>query len=229
MKCATLIVATRGSGGLPRYKGLAMVAGKTMIEHEINAVPEDSSEIFISTDSREEADAYREVAERVGATTIWVQSPSGGMTEKLIAAFKRSDADAFLVLPCDTPLVSKALTSFLLEVAPGFNAVIPRWPNGDAELLLASYNRSRFIECTSSLKPGELYLSELVRRLGNVLYVLTETLKQVDDRLESFFVVESKRDLGRVRSILERRLRSASTRSGKKRRENRKGRRREKD
>jgi len=227
MKCATLIVATRGSGGLPRCKGLAMLAGKTMIEHVMNAAPEDSSEIFISTDSREEAEAYREVAERFGATTVWMpvwmQSPSVGMTEKLIAAFKRSDADAFLVLPCDTPLVSKALASFLLEVAPGFNAVIPRWPNGDTELLHASYNRGRFVQCTSSLKPGELYLSEVVRRLGNVLYVLTETLKQVDDRLESFFVVESKRDLARVRSIVERRFRFASTRSSRKRRGNRNG------
>lgn len=226
MKCATLIVATRGSGELPRCKGLAMVAGKPMIEHVMNAVPEDSSEIFISADSREEADKYREVAEKFGATTIWKQSPSGGVTEKLIAAFNRSDADAFLVLPCDTPLVSKALTSFLLEVAPGFNAVIPRWPNGDAELLHASYNRGRFIQSIDrSTKPGELYLSDLVRRLGNVLYVLTETLKQVDERLESFYVIESKRDLARVQSILERRVGFASTRSRKKRREHRNGRR----
>lgn len=218
MRYAALIVATRGTGGLPLYKGLARVAGKAMIEHVMSAVPEDTSETFISADSQEEACAYGEVAERFGATTVWSRSPSGEVTDKLVAAFERSDADTFLVLPCDTPMVSAALTSFLLEVAPGFNAVIPRWPNGDAEMLHASYNRSRFIECTSSSKPGQLLLSDLVAKMGNVLYVLTETLKQVDERLDSFFVVESKRDLARVQNILERGAKFGSKQSRKERR-----------
>jgi len=218
MKYAALIVATRGAGGLPLYKGLARVAGKAMIEHVMSAVPDDFSEIFISADSQEEAYAYAEAAERFGATTVWSRSPSGQVTDRLVAAFERSDADTFLVLPCDTPMVSRALLTFLLEVAPGFNAVIPRWPNGDAEMLHASYNRGRFVECTSSSKPGQLLLSDLVARMGNVLYVLTETLKQVDERLDSFFVVESKRDLARVQSILERGAKSGSKQSGKEKR-----------
>lgn len=194
-----------------------------MIDHVMNAVPNDSSEIFISVDSQEEADAYGQVAQRFGATMVWKPSPTSAMTGKLMTVFERSDADAFLVLPCDTPLVSKALTSFLLKVAPGFNAVVPRWPNGETEVLHASYNRSRFVECAVSLRPSEPLLSDLVGRLGNVLYVLTETLRQVDERLESFFVVESRKDLVRAQRILRRGSRSYSNQGRRRRRGRRKG------
>jgi molybdopterin-guanine dinucleotide biosynthesis protein A len=109
-----------------------------------------------------------------------------------------------LLLPCDTPLLSKDILLLLFDLCPNKNAVIPRWPNGYIEPLQAVYRTKPALEAAEkALSEGRLNMQAMVDKLRGIRYVSTLVLRQLDPQLNSFFNVNTPMDLKRAEKLLK--------------------------
>jgi molybdopterin-guanine dinucleotide biosynthesis protein A len=123
------------------------------------------------------------------------QSPLVGA----LTGFKEACGEYALLLPCDTPLVSRDVVSLLFEVCMNRNAVIPRWPNGYIEPLQAIYcTKPAYEAAKNALSEGKLNLQSMVNKLRGVRYVSTLVLQQLDPELRTFFNINTTLDLKRA-------------------------------
>jgi molybdopterin-guanine dinucleotide biosynthesis protein A len=120
-----------------------------------------------------------------------------------LTGFKEARGQYTVLLPCDVPLVSRDVVSFLFELCVGRNAVIPRWPNGYVEPLQAVYRTKPAYEAAkSSLSGGEFDVRSMVDKLSGVRYVSTLVLQQLDPELGTFFNVNTPLELKKAKTIL---------------------------
>jgi molybdopterin-guanine dinucleotide biosynthesis protein A len=109
-----------------------------------------------------------------------------------------------VLLPCDTPLVSKDVVSLFFELCISRNAVVPRWPNGYIEPLQAVYcTRPAYEAAKNALSGGELNIQSMVNRLHGVRYVSSLVLQQMDPELRTFLNINTPLDLKRAETILK--------------------------
>lgn len=125
-----------------------------------------------------------------------LDNPMGGM----LTACTELKGGYVVFLACDLPLVRSEVVSRLFELAIGHSAAIPRWKNGDIEPLCAVYNVEETRQAgLEALDAGVIGCRNLVSFLGDVLYVSTEDLRDVDPDLRSFTNVNSKKELAALR------------------------------
>ena len=162
-----------GHGG--RLKGLdkglvKLLDGKTMVEHVINAVKWLEEEVLIVVHDEDQAERYLKTLERYRVKVVvdvlpTIRSPLVGV----LTALKNSSKNLVMVLPCDTPFVSRSFVKFMVEKACSvkgfFNVLVPRWPNGWIEPLHAVYakNISRVIE--KVVRSGVLDFKSLTKKI----------------------------------------------------------------
>jgi molybdopterin-guanine dinucleotide biosynthesis protein A len=131
------------------------------------------------------------------------QSPLVGA----LTGFMNSRAEYSVLLPCDTPFVSKGIINYLFRASLGFDAVIPRWPNGYLEPLQAVYRTESALDATRmALGKGEVRLKSMISLLKRVKYVPTKIIKQVDPHLLTFFNVNTPADLKRAEKFMRKTL-----------------------
>ena len=84
------------------------------------------------------------------------------------------------------------------------NAVIPRWPNGYIEPLLAVY-RTEVAKAASNdaLDDGRLDMQAMVDKLQGIRYISTLVLRQLDPELRTFFNVNTISDLRKAETMLK--------------------------
>ena len=124
-----------------------------------------------------------------------VQTPVVGLLAG--AAALRSPYVA--ALACDLPLLRPPLLARLFQYARGRDAAIPRWPDGRIEPLVAVYRREALLVAAREALRARTYANQdVVRRLHDVRYVSTDTLRSVDRDLLSFANVNTRRDLSRA-------------------------------
>ena len=122
-----------------------------------------------------------------------------------LTGFEKAHGEYSLLLPCDTPFVSRDVLSLLLELCPGRNACVPRWPSGYIEPLQAVYcSKSAFEASDAALSAGKLNVQAMLDRLQCVRYVSTLVLQQLDPELRTFFNVNTPLDLRKAEQMLDR-------------------------
>jgi molybdopterin-guanine dinucleotide biosynthesis protein A len=200
--------ATILAGGFSRRfgqdKGLLILANKTLIRHVLNVIKGIVDETIVVVSSEGQAKNYAKVVDsnvRIIVDIDDAQSPLIGAS----TGFRKARGEYSLLLPCDTPLVSRKILLFLFELSTNRNAVIPRWPNGYLEPLQAVYRTKPALEAAeSALSQGKLDIRSMVNRLAGVRYVSTLVLQQLDPKLKTFFNVNTSLDLKKAESILKR-------------------------
>jgi molybdopterin-guanine dinucleotide biosynthesis protein A len=139
MASAAILVggAARRFGG--RDKSTLVVGGRTILDRQLGELSEISDDLMIvggtgpsAVFRRPDGPAGRTVPDRVPGS-----GPLGGLDAALAAA---RDADV-IVLACDMPCVTAALLQYLLTLAPGYDAVVPRTERG-YHPLCAVYTRA---------------------------------------------------------------------------------------
>jgi len=194
------------AGGFSRRfgqdKGLLPLANKPLIEHVLYAIDKIVDEKIVVVSSEVQAESYARVVcskVRVVVDDDNVQSPLVGA----LKGFKEASNEYALLLPCDTPLLSKDVLSLLLDLCPNKNAVIPRWPNGYIEPLQAVYCTKPALEAAKkALSEGKMNMQSMVDKLRGVRYVSTLVLRQLDPELKSFFNVNTPMDLRKAEAML---------------------------
>lgn len=187
-------------------KALANIEGRPLIQYVLDVVMPLVDETIIVVKTLEQGKRIRKVCKGpfiLGFDESEVSSPLAGA----LAGTRRAQGEVSILLACDTPLLSSDILSLLLHLGRSYDAVIPRWPNGNIEPLQAAYNTTETRKVTAeAIGAKELRMYDAIKRLKNVLYVSTETLRQLDPDLSTFENVNTPSDLRRVGILLRSRL-----------------------
>ena len=119
------------------------------------------------------------------------QSPLIGM----LAGLSKIHSTYTAVLSCDLPFAKEEVLDFLFKKANGFDAAIPRWPNGSIEPLHAIYHADAALEATKlEISSGGLKNVDMIKRLERTRYVDVDEFRPFDPEFLSFFNVNTPQD-----------------------------------
>jgi molybdopterin-guanine dinucleotide biosynthesis protein A len=199
---SAIILAGGFSNRFGQDKGLLLLAGKPLIKHVLDVLHGMVDETIIVVSSEVQAENFAKVT----GSNVRIVIDENDMQSPLIGAltgFEKAYGEYSLLLPCDTPLVSRDILSLLLELRTNKNAVIPRWPNGYIEPLQAVYCTKPAIEIAKkTLNAGKADMRSMVDGLRGVRYISTLVLRQLDPDLRTFFNVNTLLDLRKAEFML---------------------------
>jgi len=181
------------------------LAGRPLIRYVLDAINNLADEKLVVVSSNTQAENYSRAA---GSKAHILIDKGYGQTPLLGAAtgFEAARGEYSILLPCDTPFVSKEVLTLLFDLRENRSAVIPRWPNCYVEPLQAVYNTDLSLEATKiALKENESNMKAIAERLRGVRYVSTLVLQQIDPELTTFFNINTSLDLRKAEAILRRR------------------------
>jgi molybdopterin-guanine dinucleotide biosynthesis protein A len=183
-------------------KPLIRLGGKELILHVCEAVEEVSDELVVVVSRREVIKLY----ERILPEGVELTTDIGGGGGPLVGAcsgLRRVRSEYALVLPCDTPFVSVPALRYIAERSKGYDAAVPRWPNGYTEPLHSVYRVKASIKaCTDTMVERDFRISGMISRLRTI-YVPVEEVRKLDPELLTFFNVNSHEDLNKAEEILK--------------------------
>lgn len=201
MKNSAVILAGGFSRRLGLDKSLIDLLGTPLILHVIQRITPIVDEILVVVSSNHQKKIFSSLIGSKASVIIdkyKIQSPLVGA----ITGFESVGGEHTLLLPCDTPFVSSQIALFLLNRCKSNIAVIPQWPNGYIEPLQAAYNtKSALSTANTSLKEGKLDLRAMIANFKHVHYVSTRVLQKIDEKLLTFFNVNTLEDLKLAKSL----------------------------
>lgn len=194
------------TGGFSRRfgsdKGLTLLLNKPLIKYVLDAVDDVVEEKIVVVSSKDMRDTFAKVLGsniKIVVDIYEMRSPLVGA----LTGFSEAHSEYALLLPCDTPFVSKEILTLLLELCMNRNAVIPRWPNGYIEPLQAAYHVKPALEAAEKvLNDGRLDMRAMVEKLQGIRYVSTLVLQQFDPGLRTFFNINTPLDLKKAEQML---------------------------
>jgi molybdopterin-guanine dinucleotide biosynthesis protein A len=173
-------------------KAFFKVGEKPMVQHVFERISKLSDEILISCKLD-----YAELLEMFPrAKVVQDKSDKNGALTGLISSLPEVRSKYVAIVTCDCPRIKPAVLSLLLENARGHDGGIPRWPNGYMEPLQAVYRTERLQEATRKAWGAErMKMADMLEILPDLFFVSTEEIKKVDPQLESFFNVNTPKDV----------------------------------
>ena len=202
-KTAAIILANELSKELPEDKGTTLLCNKPLIKYVFNSVNSIVDEVIIVTNTKERAEKYAKVLPKTALFVIDRQVSQNSLSGA-IAGFEAVQSKYALLLSYDSPFVNKELAMFLLDLAAGKTAVIPRNANNETEPLCAVYQTKIVLEIAKKVsEEGTIDLQTFVEKLQGVRYISKMIAEQIDPELQSFFSVNSLLDLKRATVILQ--------------------------
>jgi molybdopterin-guanine dinucleotide biosynthesis protein A len=204
---SAIVLAGGFSSRFGQDKGVLELAHKPLINHIVDAVSPVVNEIIVVTSSQERVTQYAKVMSADVQFVIDVcesRSPLIGA----LTGFGAAQGEYSLLLPFDTPFVSKEVVSLLFELCLKKAAVIPRWPNCQIEPLHAVYQTKLALEAAkTAVAEGKLKVRAMIEKLRGVRYVSTMVIQQLDPELRSFFNINTPADLKKAIAMAELRKR----------------------
>ncbi|MDI6903213.1 MAG: molybdenum cofactor guanylyltransferase [Methanocellales archaeon] len=187
---SAIILAGGRSSRFSTDKSLFPLGGKTMIEHVLDKVSGIVDETLVVVgDPRQGKKISTVICEtRITYDSIIGYGPVAGILAGLLCA----KGEYTLVIACDMPFVNASVVDFLFSLAGGYDAVVPRWSDGNIEPLHAVYKRNSMIKaCEKAIEKDERTISSSLHALPKVRYVSTEEIKEIDPELRTFINVNT--------------------------------------
>ena len=187
----SIILAGGKNLRLGRRKDLEAIGGKTLMELVIQKLKLISTRTLIVT-SREQSDFPHAGESKVLVDLYPDKGPLGGIYTGLLA----SQSSCNLVVACDMPFLNIELLRYIIELLPGFDAVVPRLED-KLEPLHAVYSKCCLDEMRSQLEHDQLMVNRFLS-IMNVRYVEQAECQRLDHQLLTFFNVNCQADLDRA-------------------------------
>lgn len=193
---ACIVLAGGKSLRLGRDKALEKLDGQSMIERVIERLPLPDDEIIVVT-----ADENQALPPGLEVKRVFDVCPGRGALVGIYSGLRAASTFYSLVVACDMPFLNTALLRYMIELSPGFDAVIPRL-GGTLQPLHAVYSK----DC---LGPIEAMLGEDRRKLAGLpdrvraRYVGAEEVEAFDPEHLSFFNINSESDLEWARALID--------------------------
>jgi molybdopterin-guanine dinucleotide biosynthesis protein A len=177
---------------LGRRKDLEIIGGKTLMELVIQKLKLVSSHTLIVT-SREQSNFPDAGGAKVLVDLYPDKGPLGGIYTGLLA----SPSSCNVVVACDMPFLNIELLRYMIELLPGFDAVVPRLEEDKLEPLHAIYSKSCLDKMRIHLENDQLMVNRFLG-IMNVRYVEQAECQRLDPQLLTFFNVNCQADLDRA-------------------------------
>jgi molybdenum cofactor guanylyltransferase len=189
-----IVLAGGKSSRLGRDKALEKIGGKYLIERVIDSLAQFGDDIIVVT-------AAPCQLSNLNVEKVLDTYPRAGAKVGLCTGLNASLSFYSLVVACDMPFLNIDLLRYLLDSAPGFDAVIPRI--GDKiEPLHAVYSKNCTPVLEEQINRGKLKISDLFSEI-NVRYVEVGEIERYDLQHLSLFNINSEADLKRAKAIIE--------------------------
>jgi len=204
LKKSAIILAGGFSKRFGQDKGLIELAGKPLILYVLDGISSVADETLVVASSSEQRAAFEHLVGHRAKVVLDEYEPRSPLVGAL-TGFEKAQSEYSLLLPCDTPFISREIASLLLDLCIKRNAVIPRWPNGYIEPLQAAYRtKPALAAAEKALKQERLNLRSIIDHLKEIRYISTLVFQQTDPRLLTFFNINTPEDLKKAESILKR-------------------------
>ncbi len=195
MDRSAIVLAGGFSSRFGQDKGVLELADKPLIKHVVDAVSSVVDETVVVANSQERVTQYTKVMAE-GVHFVIDVCESRGPLIGALTGFEVAHGKYSLLLPFDTPFVSKEVVSLLFELCLNRAAAIPRWPNEYIEPLQAVYQtKAAFEAARSAVAEGKLNMRAMIEKLRGVRYVSTLVIQQLDPELRTFFNINTPVDL----------------------------------
>jgi molybdopterin-guanine dinucleotide biosynthesis protein A len=189
MKTIAIILCGGKNLRLGRNKALEVIGGKSLIEWVMERLRPLAKQMLIVT-AKEKLDLPVADKAEILVDVYPGKGPLGGIYTGLMAA-KSSPS---IVVACDMPFLNTELLGYMLELAPGFDAVVPRLAQGLVEPLHAIYARTCLPRMKARLENNQLAITPLLKEL-RVRYVEEAECRRFDPARLSFFNINYQSDL----------------------------------
>ncbi len=203
MDRSAIVLAGGFSSRFGQDKGVLELANKPLIRHAVDAVSPVVDETIIVTSSQERVTQYGKVITADVQFVIDICESNSPLIGAL-TGFGYAHGEYSLLLPFDTPFISKEVVSLLFELCLNREAAIPRWPNCQIEPLHAVYQTKLALEAAkSAVAEGKLNVRAMIEKLRGVRYVSTLDIQQLDPELRSFFNINTSADLKKATAMVK--------------------------
>jgi len=109
------------------------------------------------------------------------------------------------ILPVDSPLSNREVLRELASHATGHDAAVPKWPDGRIEPLHSVFRaKAAAREAELLIGHGDYSVISVINALPNIRYVRVDQLRQLDPDLDTFANANTKSDIDKIASKLER-------------------------
>jgi len=201
MDRSAIVLAGGFSRRFGREKSFVLLAGKPLIKHVIDRVSGVVDEVIVVIGEKAQQSHYESVLGRKVAVIIdkyEKQSPVVGA----LSGLEKANGNYSVILPCDTPFISKNTVLLFFDLCPGNDLVIPKWPDGQIEPLQAVYSTKKALQAANkAFREGKMNMRSIVDSLQKVLYISTTVIRQFDPELNTFFNVNMPADLQKAEKI----------------------------
>jgi molybdenum cofactor guanylyltransferase len=195
---SAIILAGGSSTRFNTDKGVLELDGKPLLSYVIDAVEGLVEEIIVVTNTQARADTYAKLVSEEVRFAVDIRESKGPLIGAL-TGFEEANSGYSVLLPFDSPFVSKEVLSLLFDCCIGKAAAVPRWTNQDIEPLHAVYNTKQALIATEeALAENELDVQSMVERLRGVRYISTMVIEQLDPDFKTFFTIDTPLDLKKV-------------------------------
>lgn len=194
----SIILAGGKSARFGRNKVKENIEGEPLLNRVIHRLEIISSEIIIVA-AREDDCVYMPKSEKVHCIADVI--PSKGSIGGLYTGLSYANVRHSLVVACDMPFLNVSLISYLFQLSPAFDVIIPR-EAGMVEPLHAVYSENCIPYLKQLIDQDKLSILELYP-LVKVRYVEEDELNQFDPDHLSFFNINTETDLEVAKSILK--------------------------
>lgn len=181
-----------------RNKARETIEGEPLLNRVVHRLEVISGEIIVVV-AREEDCTYIPKSEKAHCIADLI--PDKGSLGGLYTGLSYARSRHALVVACDMPFLNVSLISYLFQLSPAFDVIIPRF-NGMVEPLHAVYSVNCLPHIKKLIDEDRLSILELFP-LVKVRYVEDEELNQFDPEHLSFFNINVETDLEVARSIIK--------------------------
>jgi molybdopterin-guanine dinucleotide biosynthesis protein A len=202
LKRSAIILAGGTSKRFGKDKAWVNLLGKPMILHVYDHLAGKVDEVIIVVRPETQLDQYKRLVKDV--SIVVDEGDRGGPLIGAIAGLKSAEGDYSLLIGCDTPLLSGKVVSLLFERVEGYEAVIPRWPNGYTEPLQAVYRtKEAYASGLKAVENHSYRMLDMLTGLKRIPYLPTLEISKLDPYLDTFFNVNTQSDLLEAEEILK--------------------------
>lgn len=174
-------------------KGLLPFGGVPMVAFILQQIEGLGAETLIVSNDPE---AYRQFGVRVAPDEI----PGVGALGGLYSALRLARHERVLALACDMPFINLPLLSWMLELAPDFDAVVPRLGAEQCEPFRSIYAKACLPAIKKAIDAGERRATSFLPEVS-VRYVAADEVQRFDPILLSFVNINTPEDLARAESL----------------------------
>ena len=206
MDTTAIILAGGFSSRFGSDKGILRIGNKSLIAHVAKTVSAIVNELIVVTNSKKKINIYsKEIPELRIKFLLDIYNGIGPLAG-VLTGLRKATGKYSLIVPFDTPFLSKNILLLLFKICENKSAVIPMWPNGYIEPLHAVYDtQETFNAAKKAIAHDETKVRSMIQRLKNVNYISTETIKKYDPQLLTFLNINKPLDLVIAKKQIEKR------------------------